>query len=320
MSKRVFRMAASGVIGVFGANGFIGRHVVRRLAAEGARVIAFGREFPADFHDAVGRGVETRRVDINDELETHVTLQGVTHVVQLINTSNPAMGNRRVVSDLQLNVVPQVSFIESCIMAGVRNFVFVSSGGTVYGIPQQWPIPETHPTEPLNSYGLCKLMVEHYLSMLSRGTDLGYTILRVSNPFGPGQVSYKGQGLIPAVLQRAAEQSPVTIIGDGKTERDYIYIEDVVDAMVSCLKREPLCDIVNIGSGRGRTVLEVVEAIEQVLGRPIERHFTEGRATDTPSNVLDVSKAARLLDWHPKTDFHEAVRLTVASYPLEKAS
>jgi UDP-glucose 4-epimerase len=292
--------------------------LVRRLLSQDVRTIAFGREFPADFYHAIGAHVETRRIDINDDLETHVTLQGVTHVVQLINTSNPAIGNKRVVSDLTHNVVPQVSFIESCIMAGVKNFVFVSSGGTVYGIPQQRPIPETHPTEPLNSYGLGKLMVEHYLSMLSRGTDLGYTTLRVSNPFGPGQTSFKGQGLIPAVLHRCAAGAPVTILGDGRSERDYIYIEDVIDALVAALTREPLRDVVNIGSGRGRSVLEVVDSIERVLGRPIERIFTEARFTDTPSNVLDVSKARALLDWTPTTDFHDAMRVTVDAYPLEE--
>lgn len=311
-------MSGSAVIGVFGANGFIGRHLVRRLVATGARTIAFGREFPADFHDAVGEHVETRRIDINDELETHVTLQGVTHVVQLINTSNPAMGNQRVISDLKFNVVPQVSFIESCIMAGVKNFVFVSSGGTVYGIPQRKPIPESHLTKPLNSYGMGKLIVEHYLGMLSRGTDLGYTILRVSNPFGPGQTSFKGQGLIPAVLGRCAAGVPVTIIGDGRAERDYIYIEDVIDALLAALERNPLQDVVNIGSGQGRTVLEIVDTIEQVLGRPVDRVFTEARSTDTPSNVLDVSKAKALLDWAPKTDFHEAMRLTVDAYPFDR--
>ncbi len=311
-------MSASAVIGVFGANGFIGRHLVRRLVATGARVIAFGREFPAEFYDAVGEHVETRRIDINDELETHVTLQGVTQVVQLINTSNPAMGNQRVISDLKFNVVPQVSFIESCIMAGVRNFVFVSSGGTVYGIPQQTPIPESHATKPLNSYGLGKLMVEHYLRMLSRGTSLGYTILRVSNPFGPGQMNFKGQGLIPAVLGRCAAGAPVTIIGDGQSERDYIYIDDVIDALQAALQCEPLGDVVNIGSGRGRTVLEIVDAIEQVLGRPIDRVFTDARSTDTPSNVLDVSKAEALLNWAPTTEFLEAMRMTVDAYPFDR--
>lgn len=307
-------MPGSDVIGVFGANGFIGRHLVRRLNESDARVIAFGREFPPDFADAVGGHVETRRVNIDDELETHATLQGVTQVVQLINSSNPAMANKRVIADLRLNVVPQVSFIESCIMAGVKHFVFVSSGGTVYGLPRQSPIPESHPTNPLNSYGLGKLMVEHYLAMLSRGTDLEYSILRVSNPFGPGQVSNKGQGLIPAVLDRVAANLPVTIIGSGKAERDYIYIEDVIDALVESLAREPLQDAVNIGSGHGRTVLNVVDSIEALLGRRVGRMFTEPRDTDTPSNILDISKARALLGWSPKVDFEDAVRLTIDAY------
>ena len=307
-------MVSPDVIGVFGANGFIGRHLVRRLATLGQRTIAFGRDFPPDFHAAVGMPVETHRIDINDDLETHASLQRVTKVVQLVNTSNPAMGNRKIVSDLQHNVIPQVSFIESCVMAGVKNFVFVSSGGTVYGVPRTSPILETHPTRPLNSYGLAKLVVEQYLEMLSRGTDLGYTILRVSNPFGPGQTNFKGQGLIPAVLGKWASGAPVTIIGDGKSERDYIYIDDVIDAIVASLGGNAVRGPVNIGSGRGRTVLEVVDAIAELVGSPIERVFTEARSTDAPSNVLDISKAENLLGWSPKSEFQTAMRATVEAF------
>jgi UDP-glucose 4-epimerase len=312
-------MTSSDVIGVFGANGFIGRHLIRRLSGDGANVIAFGRQFPDDFYKAVGNAVETRQIDIADELETDVMLQGVTKVVQLINTSNPAMGNKHLLSDLMLNVIPNITFIQSCITARVKNFIFISSGGTVYGIPKSSPISEGHPTEPLNSYGLGKLTVERYLSMLSRGTDLGFTTLRVSNPFGPGQTGKKGQGLIPTILKQFDEGAPVKIFGDGRSERDYIYIEDVVDAVCTCLGRTPLNDALNIGSGRGRTILQVVEAIEQALGRRIERQFIEARPTDTPSNVLDISKARAVLGWMPQTDFDDAIRFTVDAYKFGKA-
>ena len=302
------------VVGVFGANGFIGRHLVRRLSRSGIRTIAFGRDFPEDFFLSVGGDIETRKVDFNDELETHAMLQDLTDVVQLVNSSNPAMGNKRIISDLMHNVAPQVRFIESCVMSQIKSFVFISSGGTVYGIPHASPIREDHPTEPLNSYGLTKLTVEHYLKMLSRTTDMGYTILRVSNPFGPGQLSYKGQGLIATILKRYSDKENVTILGDGSTERDYVYIDDVIDAIELSVVGEPARETFNIGSGQGKSVLEVLDAIEKELGSPIVRTFVEGRATDTPSNVLDISKAKSLLGWAPKTGFDEAIRRTVSAY------
>lgn len=302
------------VVGVFGANGFIGRHLVRRLYQSGIRTIAFGRDFPDDFFVSVGGNIETRKVDFNDELETHTMLQGLTDVVQLINSSNPAMGNKRIISDLMHNVAPQVRFIESCVMSQIKSFVFISSGGTVYGVPQAKPIREDHPTEPLNSYGLTKLTVEHYLKMLSRTTDMGYTVLRVSNPFGPGQLSYKGQGLVATILKRYSDKEDVTIFGDGTAERDYIYIDDVIDAIELSVVGEPTRDVFNIGSGQGKSVLEVLEAIEKELGSTLDRTFVEGRATDTPSNVLDISKAKSQLNWAPKTGFDEAIRRTVSAY------
>lgn len=307
-------MLATDVIGVFGANSFIGRNIVRNMVREGVPVIAYGRRFGEDFQSFVGESVETRVVDINDDLETHASLHGLTHVIQLINNSNPAVGNNKVVSDLHYNVISHVRFIESCIASKIKNLVFISSGGTVYGVPQSLPIKEDHPTNPLNSYGLSKRVVEKYLTMLCRGTELGYTILRVANPFGPGQSAYKGQGLIPTILQRQKSGLPVTILGDGGSQRDYLYIDDVVSAVTAAVTRQPLCDVVNIGSGKGRTVIEIIETIESLMDIPIAREFAEARPTDTPFNILDITKAAGSLGWSPTTDFVEGMRETIKAY------
>lgn len=307
-------MVSSDVVGVFGANSFLGRYVVRSLAQDGIPVVAFGRKFSDDFRAFVGLPIEIRIVDFEDELETHASLQGITHVVQLVNTSNPAMANKRVVADLQQNVIPHVSFIESCISSSVKNFVFISSGGTVYGIPDQKPIAESHPSNPLNSYGMAKRIVEKYLVMLSRGTHLGYSVLRVSNLFGPGQTALKGQGLIPTILYRNAHDLPVTVFGNGRSERDYIYIDDVAEAIKVATVSKPLNDIVNIGSGEGRTILDIIEAIEQCVGRPVKFAYADERPTDSPSNVLDVRKAKALIGWEPRTDFAEGMRRTVEAF------
>jgi UDP-glucose 4-epimerase len=221
------------------------------------------------------------------------------------------MGNDKVVSDIHSNIIPHVSFINSCIVSGVKSYIFLSSGGTVYGRPQIIPIPEEHPTFPLNSYGLTKLFTEQYLRMLSRGSSMGYTILRVANPFGPGQLGAGGQGLIGTILQRFRQKQPLTIFGDGLSERDYLYIDDTVDAVVRAVEHAPLNDVVNIGSGEGRSILAVLEAVEAALGSPVAREHVAGRATDAPSNVLDPGKAERLLDWKTITPFAEGVARTV---------
>ena len=207
-------------IGIFGANGFIGRHLTRAVVARGHKTVCFARHFPLDFQQELGGSVEMRLIDLHDDIEMHTKGRGITHVVQLINSSNAAMQSGKVVADLRSNLIPHVSFINSCILAGVRSFTFLSSGGTVYGRPQIVPIPEDHPTVPLNSYGLTKLATEQYLRMLCRDTPMGFTILRAANPFGPGQLGIGGQGLIGTILQKFKQGEPLTIFGDGLSERE----------------------------------------------------------------------------------------------------
>lgn len=299
------------VVGVFGANGFIGRHLTAALLARGYKTVCFGRQFPLDFQARFGDRVEMRLVDLHNDIETHRKLFGITHVVQLINSSNATIGNNKVIADIHSNIIPHVSFINSCIMSGVSSFTFLSSGGTVYGRPQTVPITEDHPTFPLNSYGLTKLFTEQYLRMLCRGASMGFNILRVANPYGPGQTGVGGQGLIGTILQKCREQQPLTIFGDGLNERDYLYIDDTVDAIIRALEHDPLNDVVNVGSGKGRSILSVVEAVEAALGRNIVREHVAHRETDAPSNILDPTKAENLLGWKAVTPFQEGVARTV---------
>lgn len=302
------------MIGIFGANGFIGRNLVRRLIALGRPTVAFGRSFPSDYESIVGGAVEMRAGDFTDVLATHAALQGVTKVVQLVNSSSPGIGNSRLVADLEANVLPHVGFIESCLLTKVERFLFLSSGGTVYGDPAYLPIDEAHPTAPINSYGFTKMIVEQYLRMLTRGTAMRYLVLRVSNPFGPGQTLKKGQGLIASILRNHALGQPITIYGDGSVQRDYLYIDDLCDALVAGLDGLPPNDVVNIGSGVGRSILEVVGAVEQVIGAKLAVDFVADRPTDAKANILDCTKANALLGWQPRVGFLDALARTVQAW------
>ena len=302
------------LVGVFGANGFIGRHLVRALIARGHKTVCFGRHFPLDFQLEFDGLAEMRLIDLNDDIDTHTKIFGITHVVQLINSSNASMGNKRVVEDIRSNIVPHVNFMNSCIMSDVRSFTFLSSGGTVYGRPMSIPVAEDHPTQPISSYGLSKLVTEQYLQMLCRDTAMNFTILRVANSYGPGQLGMGGQGLIGTILQKFKQDEAVTIFGDGLSERDYLYIDDTVDAIVRSIEGEPSNDVINIGSGSGRSILAVLASVEAAMGSPIARHHVASRGTDVTSNVLDPAKAEQLLGWKPFTAFDDGVKQTVEWY------
>jgi UDP-glucose 4-epimerase len=301
------------VIGVFGANGFIGRAVVRHLLAHKRAVVAIGRTFPVDYDHIVGGSIETRGVDLRDALSVQATLQGIKYVIDLVNSSSPALGNARVVEDVESNVVPHISLVQSCIMSRVSRIIFLSSGGTVYGAPSYLPLDEDHPTNPLVSYGAAKLMVEHYLRMLTRNSAVDHVILRVSNPFGPGQVLRKGQGLIASILKRQAAALPIVVYGDGQTQRDYLFIDDLCHAVTAALDAPTMHQTFNIGTGQGRSTLDVIAEVETTLGCRLDIQFEDERPTDTKNSVLDCSKATQLLNWTAQTPFRTGIQRTVAA-------
>jgi UDP-glucose 4-epimerase len=261
--------------------------------------------------------VDFIEADLRDALEMSSSLQGVDTVVQLVSTSSPGLQNRYNVSDIQDNVIPHVEFIQSAIASGVKKYVFISSGGTVYGPGMQTPIPEDAPTNPISSHGLTKLMIEKYIQMYGYVDQLSYVILRVANPFGPGQAFRKGQGLIPALMARYAEHKPVRIIGDGSARRDYVFIDDLIDAIEAAIIHDDVNRaIINIGSGESRSVLDVVDTIEEITGIRFQREHVDQRNTDVDINVLDITRAKNTLGWAPKTDFRSGLEETLRTYSI----
>lgn len=297
------------MIGVYGANGFIGRHVVERLAEGGAMVRAVSRSFDPEFRLKWKDQVEFVDADFRDAIAMSASLVGVDSVIQLVSSSSPGLGNRLLVADIEENVIPHVSFIQSAVATGVQRYVFLSSGGTIYGPKAPVPTSEGAHTNPINSHGMTKLTIEKYLQMFGRVDGLNYTILRVSNPYGPGQTFRKGQGLIPAVLQRHREGKPVQIFGDGSSQRDYIYISDLIDAVEKVVASDALNQqILNIGKGEGRSIMEVLGAIEQTLGETLDKEFRPSRGTDVDRSILDITKARQVLNWSPDTPFAEGIK------------
>lgn len=305
------------MIGIYGANGFIGRHLMARLNAGKKPVRAISRRIDQDIRRRYPVGVEFVEADFRDPLAMASSLQDIDTVVQLISTSSPGLQNRYNVSDISDNVIPHVDFLQSAVSAGVRKYIFLSSGGTVYGPDAETPIQEDAPTNPISSHGLTKLTIEKYLQMHGHVDGLNYVILRVSNSYGPGQLFRKGQGLIPAVLARHAKGLPIQIIGRGLSQRDYIFIDDVIDAIEAAIERDQAQKtIINVGSGVARSVLEVIETMENVLGFGFDREFVSSRKTDVDTNVLDIGRARKLLSWSPKWGFREGVERTLSEFDL----
>jgi UDP-glucose 4-epimerase len=295
---------------VIGGAGFIGSHLVDRLIADGRQVRVLDR-VPVDLQPGWmdSPQVEYLAGDFNDHSAIDVAVRGIDLAYHLVSTTIPATSNVDPIFDVQSNLIGTLSFLKAAVQAGVRKVVFVSSGGTIYGKPVSVPIAETHATDPICSYGITKLAIEKYLAIFELLHGLGYTVFRLANPFGERQRS-GAQGAIAAFMQKVARGAPIEIWGDGSVVRDYVYIEDVVDVLVKGGDYAGSSRIFNVGSGAGRSLNEIVEALRLVSGRAVECAYTQSRPLDVPRSVLDISLVRRELGWHPATGFSDALART----------
>ena len=294
---------------VFGGGGFIGTNLCRSLAGKVDTLRAFGRR--QSFPEAL-KGIEWIPGDFMDSSAIAAAVAGCDVVFHLVTSTTPASSNVDKIVDLQSNVVSTLHLLDACREERVRRVIFVSSGGTIYGVPERIPTPEWAPLNPITAYGISKLAIEKYLALYEHLYGIEYRVLRVANPFGPFQTALRNQGVIAAFLGRALGGKPIEMWGDGSITRDYIYIDDVVEALESASLHNGPSRIFNIGSGEGRNLHEILAAIEQVLGQPMDIRRFEGRKVDVPTSILDVGLAAAELTWQPRTDFLDGLKKTVA--------
>jgi UDP-glucose 4-epimerase len=293
---------------VLGAGGFIGTNLCRALVEQGATVRAFGRR--QSFPDAL-HGCDWIPGDFADPTSVAAAVAGCEVVFHLVNATTPASANVDKLADLNANVASTLRLLETCRESGVARVVFVSSGGTIYGIPDVVPTPETARTNPITAYGISKLAIEKYLGLYEYLYGMQYRVLRVANPFGPFQTALKNQGVIAAFLREAMEGKPIEMWGDGSVIRDYIFVDDVVDALMLAARHEGGGRIFNIGSGEGRTLNEIVASIDRLLGERNPVDHRPGRPVDVPVSILDTSFAASDLGWHPHTAFEVGLQTTI---------
>jgi UDP-glucose 4-epimerase len=296
---------------VIGGNGFIGSNLVNVLLAAQHEVRVFDL-YPNRYREPYPR-VEYIIGDMGNHGELHDAVQDMDWVFHLAYTTLPQTSNEDPGYDVRSNVINSVQLLEECRHSSVRKVIFISSGGTVYGVPQQTPIPEDHPTDPICSYGITKLTIEKYLAMYQKIWGLDYVVCRLSNPYGPLQNPFAKQGAIGVFLGNAVQGKPITIWGTGEVVRDYIYIEDAVNALLQAAEYVPDSDsprIFNVGGGHGISLNQLVQEIKQIVDTKVEVKYTPARALDVPANVLDITRAGRYLDWAPEMELGEGLKHT----------
>jgi UDP-glucose 4-epimerase len=290
---------------VLGGCGFIGSHIVDQLVASGHSVRVFDRH-PEKYRPAVN-GVDYIFGDFRESMDLIEALVDVEVVYHLVSATFPGTAALDPQADVRDNIVPTLDLLDAMGKFGVSRLLYLSSGGTVYGIPETVPTPESHPLRPMNSYGIVKTTIEHYIGLYSRTRGIRPVIIRPSNPYGPRQGHVGVQGVITTFLNRVARNEPIEVWGDGSVVRDYLYVEDLARLCVVAADSGKV-GIYNGGSGVGSSILEIIEHIEQATGRVLNPVFKPARPVDVPRSVLDMSLAMNEFEWRWTTELQNGIR------------
>jgi UDP-glucose 4-epimerase len=295
---------------VLGGNGFIGSHLVDRLLAEDHQVRVFDRQ--EERYRSPLNTVDYRYGDFGNHGLLSDALNNIEVVFHLVNTTVPKTSNDDPAFDLSSNAIETIFLLEQCVKQKVHKIIFISSGGTVYGMPDILPIKEDSSTNPLCSYGITKLTIEKYMSLFNYLYGLDYTIVRPSNPYGSRQNPFGIQGAISVFLAKVVRNELIEIWGDGEIVRDYIFIDDLADGVYKAAFTNTTSRIFNLGSGEGISLNSMLAAIRNTTKREVKHKYTLKRMFDVPAIYLDITRAKEELGWIPTTTLETGINKTLS--------
>jgi UDP-glucose 4-epimerase len=312
---------------VTGGAGFIGSTLVDRLLAEGHSVdavddlstgslgnLAAARENPT--HQFTFHQLDIRSPDVI-ELIVRRRPEVVYH---LAAQADVRVSVARPVYDAEINVIGSLQILEGARQAGARKVVFASSGGTIYGEPDpaDLPVKESHPQRPLSPYGVAKKVVGDYLHAYREIYNLEYTALALANVYGPRQDPHGEAGVVAIFAGRLLAGQACTIFGDGAQTRDFVYVDDVVDAFARAGERGSGL-IINVGTGTETSVNALYDTMAAAAGSDRPAVHESARAGELQRSSLDPGRAAIHLGWKPWTSIEEGSAAVLEYFRTRRA-
>lgn len=286
-----------------GGNGFIGKHLNLALHNAGCEVVVVTRTAVSKEDE-----VSWAKYVVGDYGSPNLlasALEGADSVVHLAHDSLNINRLCDMTAEYERNIQPSINLMEACLSAGVRRLVFVSSGGTVYGNPAvAHPLKESEATNPISLYGTSKLTIEQVARLYFHQRGLPVIIVRPANAYGPGQIPFKGQGLVATAFASAINNQQLTIFGNGEAVRDYVHVDDIADAIMRLLQLGAVGEVYNIGTGIGTSILSLLEEhilpIVKSRGYGIDIKLEHNRTIDVAYNVLSVEKTDNAIGFNPR--------------------
>ena len=304
---------------VTGGAGFIGGHLADRLAADGNEVTVVDN-LSTGFRENVAEAARLVEMDLNDPGLADVFDQSKPDVVfHLAAQANVRKSIEDPACDARQNVLGSLNLFECARKTGVKSVVYSSTGGGIYGEPEALPVPEDHPINPLCHYGVSKYTVEKYLELYGRLYGMRYAILRYANVYGPRQNPKGEAGVVAIFSGLLLEGRQPHIFGDGTKTRDYVFVDDVVEANLLALGKADGC-IYNVGTGRQITDDQVYEAIRDAVGSDVSAIHDDFHPGEVMRIALDTSRIRAELGWSPQVEFVEGIPRAVEFYRSKEAS
>lgn len=296
---------------VTGGAGFIGSHVVDAFVNNGHDVVVVD-DLSTGRRSNLNPAAKFYQVDIRSQELAEVFEK---ERPEIVDHHAAQMDVRRSVDDplfdADVNVLGSIKLIELARQYDVERFIYISTGGAVYGEPEYLPCDEDHPVNPICPYGASKHTVEHYLFMYQELYGLDYVVLRYPNVYGPRQDPHGEAGVVAIFCGQMLNQAPVVINGDGKQERDFVYVEDCARANMLALTTENLNTIFNLGYGKGTNIYEIYEKLKDITGYKLVAEHGPAKAGETRRIFLEASKAEKSLGWEPTMGLEPGLRETV---------
>lgn len=294
---------------ILGAQGFIGKSLVLRLKDE-YNIIAFDRNnnlsHPQDTNNHFVAGDFVSRANFDDLLD------GVDKVIHLIATTFPNDDTKNIDIDVMQNVVPTLRLLESMVRCNVKEIIFASSAGTVYGETGDSINTVFSSLHPQCAYGVHKKVIESYLDFYHLRYGINHKIMRITNPYGWGQDVHRVQGLIPILVNKMLKNEEIVVYGDGSNMRDYLFITDLADAFYKVLQYVGNDHIFNIGYGESFSINGVIELIENTFNKKfVKINYEKRRFCDVNKSFVDLKSTQEKIGWQPKISLEEGIRLTI---------
>lgn len=273
---------------IIGGNGFIGCNLCQKYINEGWGVYSFDRIEPLVKHAEVSYIIG----DFFDDSVLEKSVEGMDLIIHSLSTINPGNSNEKYMQGYEKDFIQSVKLFSWAVQKGIK-LIFLSSGGTVYGVQEQQPIKEEQLPVPINHYGAVKLSIENVLRTFNAQSHKNMIIVRVSNPYGPGQDYTKGVGFIDAALKKAVAKEEIEIWGDGEVIRDYIYIDDVCKMIYALSEYTGSQEVFNISTNEAVSLNDIVGIIRS-LGMDVKVNYKPGRNVDVKKILLDNTKIKKV--------------------------